>query len=253
MNGYLKRWLVVAALAAIAILGWAPSADAGFQVTLKAGVSSKTISDGGAGDADGVVNGEIGVVSETVGGYTFKFTLTTSNTPGGGIAFVNQGTNEITGSGATTIEIVASANDFTAPVTPPDLLAISGVTAQFLSTTVNGNTADISYSAYVDTANALSISGVGTVIGSGGPTTITAPGGNVNLSDSELITSLSAKYALNLVLTAVLNNGGTNRIDLDGTLEITPTPAPAGLVLAIAGLPILGGFGWLRRRKVALA
>jgi len=138
------------------------------------------------------------------------------------------------------------------PVTPPDLNAISGATAQFLAGTTNTNSADVSYAAYVDTANALSTSGVGTLVGSDGPVTIAAPGGNANLSDQQIITSLSAKYALNLMLTAVLNDAGTNRIDLDGTLELTPVPVPAGIVLAMSALPVLG-LGYLRRRKATKA
>jgi hypothetical protein len=31
--------------------------------------------------------------------------------------------------------------------------------------------------------------------------------------------------------------------------SVVGVPAPAGLVLALAGLPVLGGYGWLRRRK----
>jgi len=237
--------LVVAAL-----IGTASSAEAGFQVTFQAGASSATIQDGGPGDAD-PTSGSIGVIGQTVGGYTFDFTLTRTNTPGGALAFINHGTNSISGSVATTIQIIASANGFTAPTGP--LTAISGSTDQFLDPTPSAQTADVSYSAYLDEGNALASSvPAGTLIGSDGPKTITGSAGNATLSDTRFI-SATAPYALTLQLQAVLNNSGANYIDLDGTLSVTPVPAPAGLALALAGMPVLGLGVWLRRRVPAVA
>jgi hypothetical protein len=46
------------------------------------------------------------------------------------------------------------------------------------------------------------------------------------------------------------NFGTTNQaLSLSAGSNVMNTPAPAGFVLALTGLPFLGGFGWLRRRK----
>src|SRR5262245_55316280 len=134
-----KKILVLAFLATIVGLASPSPAHAGLQVTFGANGMSATIVDGGPGDADMSVNNQIQVNSVLVGSYTFNVTLTTTNTPGGSISFINHGTNSITGSGATTVSIVASANDFTVPTGPLD--AMSGSTFQFLFPTPSGNTA----------------------------------------------------------------------------------------------------------------
>jgi len=238
-------------VAAAALFGMASSADAGFQVTFKVDAASATIVDGGAGDDDGVVNGEISVNSKTVGAYTFKVNLSESNTPnvGGTIAFINHGTNNITGTGAAKIQIIASANDFADPVGP--LYAMSGSTFQFLAPTPAGHLADHSYSAYLDNSNKLATSvPAGTLIGSKGPVTVSSSTmGNSSLSDTRTVTA-AAPYALTLQLQADIKSGGANKIDLDGGVQVTSVPAPAGVVLLLTGVPVLGLGAWFRRRRI---
>jgi len=48
-----------------------------------------------------------------------------------------------------------------------------------------------------------------------------------------------------------LTIGGGESLQLTGTTKLVNVPAPAGLVLALAGLPILGAGHWLRRRKLS--
>lgn len=244
------KYFFVALLASLGGLTLSSTADAALQVTLTAGVSSTTITDGGAGDADGTVN-KILVISETVGGYEFNVTLVTTNSPGGGgIAFLNAGTNEIidVGGGATTVSIYANATGFTNPSSPPDVYVFSGSTAQFISGTPSGNTADVSYNAYIDSTNALSTSAAGSLVGTGSDS-ISAPGGNASLGDTQVYTIAGTPYAINLELIAIFNQAGS-KLDLDGTVELNPVPEPA--TLAIWGL---GAFGVLlagrARRKSA--
>jgi hypothetical protein len=240
------------ALATAIVLWGGPRADAGFQVTLGAGGATKTIVDGGTGDFDGAANSIISI-SETLGGYTFTLTLATTNTPGGPtLAFTTASTGMISGRGATTITIYASANGFTMPSSPPDLRASSGSTAQFLPGTVTNNKADHSYKAYYDATNALSTSAAGTVIGSGGTVEITAPSGNSNLSDSQVFSASTIPYALNLDLMAVLKNGGQNVLDLDGEVQVAPVPEPTTLALAFTAIPLFGGL-YLHRRSRQVA
>lgn len=237
---------IFALLAAIGVIGVAANAQAGLQVTLTAGASSVTIVDGGAGDSDATANGILNI-STVVGGYTFKTTLAASNSPGSPtIAFVNTGTNEITGSGAATVSIYASSNDFTGPVGPPNLTAQTDITANILPGTTSGNTADVSVNAYYDSTNAMSAVATGTNIGS-----VSEAGVATTFSKTVFQSAAVnvAPYALNLELTAVFNNAGTNAIDLDGGVRLT-VPEPASMILwgsfAALGIPAA-----IRRRRQA--
>jgi hypothetical protein len=246
-----RRFLTAAAVAAIAVLYPGSRADAGFQVTMK-GPSGTTVTvvDGGGGSdlvADGIIN------LATVGpldGYTFLATLAMTNTPAGpALAFVDADSTVVGSGGAGgTIQLIASANGFNLPVVPPPLVATSGATFQVGGGTAGGNTFDVSYGAAIDTANGLSTSLVGTPVGSGSQSGISASSGNVALSDTEVINTLSGPYAINFALFAKLNNNGANSINLDGTVNLQPqavVPAPSGLVLLGTAVPV---FGLLRRR-----
>jgi len=233
-------------------LGQVRTAEAGFQVTIIVDVLPETtIVDNGAGDLDPTVN-KIQFLNEVVGAYTFSGHLSATNTSGTPtLSFVSSGTNLISGTGPATVRVVASANDFTAPTTPPDLVAISGSTAQFQAGTTNTNEADVSYNAYVNANNLLATTlPGGTLIGSDGAT-IAAPAGNANLSDSQVITSLGAPYAIHLELIAELNDTGTNNIDLDGSVEISPVPEPTTMAIwsLIGGIGAVAG--WRRSRRKA--
>jgi len=247
----IQKKLALAVLVALALLCHVSSANAGFQVTFRVDASSLTLHDNVAGEDDDLIANQITVTAKTVNGYTFHLTLTSSNTPnsGGDVAFINHGTNSITGSGAKTIQVIASANGFTSPV-GSNLIADSGVTAQFQGGTPANHKADISFSAYYNGANTLASSvPAGTLIGSGGPTQISSPLGNASLSDTRTVTA-AAPYTLTLQLKAVLKTAGTNNIDLDGSVQIaSPAPAPAGVVLALASMPMLGLGAWVRRRQ----
>jgi hypothetical protein len=52
-------------------------------------------------------------------------------------------------------------------------------------------------------------------------------------------------------LLSSFTNNGTGSISA-GT-QVSAVPAPAGVLLVMAGLPVLGGFSWMRRRKAAQA
>jgi len=51
------------------------------------------------------------------------------------------------------------------------------------------------------------------------------------------------------ILIGNVTTAGTGSFSSATTVQ--PTPAPAGLVLGLTGMPVLGLFGWLRRRKAA--
>jgi hypothetical protein len=251
-----RRFVAGAIVAAAAVMCSAATAEAGFQVTLYApGVgppSPVTIVDGGAGDSDGLANNTIAVISQVVGGYTFTFELAVTNTSGTPtLAFVNSSVGSVDGFGAGTIQIVVSANGFTNPVSPPDLMAISGATFQTLPQNTSGY--NVGYTAALDTSNVLSTTAAGTVIGSAGPIGISSIG-NASPSDIENIGAVTGPYTLNLSFTADALGSGRNVIDIDGRLEVRPVPAPAGLILAATALPFVGVLRRrLRRPEVATA
>lgn len=225
-------------------------ADASLQVTLSAGASSTTIVDGGAGDFDAMVNQVIVIPGAIVGGYTFTFTLVTDNSPGTpGLAFVDTSTAVISdsGGGATTVSIYANATGFTAPITPPALVASSDLTANFFPTTPSGNTATAFYSALIDTTNAATTTPAGTVVGSGSDALTQPSNSGTFLMDSTLVTSLSSPYALNMFLAATLDQRGS-AIDLDGGLQLNPVPEP-GTIVVWSLLSVLGGAAYLKLRR----
>jgi hypothetical protein len=242
------RFVAAAAVAVAALMLSSPRADAGFQVTFYAPggpAGGITVTDGQLGvDLDPNPN-SITIVNLAVGNYTFTISGSVTNTPGGPTLSFVESNNTASGSGAGMIQVVVSANNFTSPVTPPPLVATSGSTFQVLAGTAAGNSFDVSYEAYVDTGNALSTTGVGSLVGSGGAVGIIASSGNVGLNDVQQIQNLGSPYAINYVITAIANNGGNNRITLDGTLSLEPVPAPSGLILLGTAVPV---FGLLRRR-----
>jgi hypothetical protein len=54
------------------------------------------------------------------------------------------------------------------------------------------------------------------------------------------------RYTLSSVTTIRLGQGGI--LLSNGSTEVSPVPAPATVVMALAGVPVLGAFGWMRRR-----
>ena len=242
----MMRIATIMVFSAVGHLLAANSADAGFQVTFGAGGSTTTIADGGVGDSD-AASGRIGVGSVTVGGYTFTFTLAKTNTPGTDtLAFVNSSTSEISGKGPTDIIIYASADGFTSPSSPPDMRVLGGSTFQFLEGTGSNDSATHSIRVFYDTSNAVSTSGSGTLVGSASASGIST---NSSLNTSEDHAFNTTPYALNLELKAKITGSGDKVVDLDGSLDVVPTPEPASLTLFSLGLAGLFGYGVRRRRR----
>jgi hypothetical protein len=84
--------------------------------------------------------------------------------------------------------------------------------------------------------------GTATLLYNPSPGTAVAPGG-VPFALSEVFTYTFAA--------GTYTGGGT--ADVSGSVSVTPVPAPAGFMLALAGLPCLGIGAWLRRRRQPVA
>ena len=183
----------------------------------------------------------LSLINYTVGEFTVTATIVgTQQTPGEGLLSIDN--LIVTSTKAGTLEIVASANGFTAPPAPQTLNSNVGVSS-------GGNaTGSLSYTSYVNPSNALdvtnaSLSGLTTsgaatvnalnVQGSAGSNPVSVPGAGV-------------PYSLSSVTTFDFTSAGT--AGSTGTTDVVSTPAPGNLVLAASALPLLLG-GWLLRRR----
>ena len=137
-----------------------------------------------------------------------------------------------------TLTINVSDTDFTNTPTPLNIMygGTNGPGTSSSSTGGTGlnnmvfNTGDASGS--VPTSGTF---GPGAYSGNGG---FTVPNNNGN------------PYSLTIGVT--LNNDGSKGIS-SGDTELTAAPAPAALVLALTGMPVLGVGAWLRRRRIPVA
>jgi hypothetical protein len=64
------------------------------------------------------------------------------------------------------------------------------------------------------------------------------------------IFSSSSSYTLHHIISVTLNPNG--RANFSSGSDVV-APAPATAILALAGAPIFGVFGWMRRRKAVVA
>jgi len=232
------------------------SARAAFEVTLsdsRGATASHTIIDGnlGSGDTDGLANNSITVSGLTVGGYQFNGVLSTTNSPGvSGVAqdtanftVVDQSTAGFTGAG--TAGLYASASGFNDP-TGASIFAVT--TSTFLQNGGGSGTGNVQ--SRFDSANVLSTTPTGTVIGSAGPVVTTLATPQTGTATTFPFTLPSA-YALNLLLSIAMPSGG----DFSNTSQVTlfgigrgPNPTPEPATMAIWGLGALG-FAAVRFRR----
>jgi hypothetical protein len=208
-----------------------------------------TIVDGGAGDADGVINNSISVTSVVVGGYTFTGVLSTTNTPGVlGVAQVQDNfTVENTSlGGAGTASIYASSNGFTDPT---GALAFQVTTATFLQN--SGGSGVGTVTSFI-APNALTTVPTGVVAGSAvsPATTLAIP---VTATSSGFIAPLPAIYALNLLLNIAMPGGDSN---FSNTSQVSlfaqgrgPNPAPEPATMLMWGFGALGMVALRLRRR----
>jgi hypothetical protein len=238
--------VVAAAFAASGLL-WPNRANADFEVAITTGAGTTIIHDGGAGDLDMTVNNQISFNYHDAF-YNVIGSLAITNSPGNPslalldinytISAINLlgGPNGLGGAGS----LSASATGFTQPTTNP-LTLHSGI---------NGNgtgTGTLTMNQFADPGNAEF--GTGVAAPPLGPFNIGQAGG-YNGSSSVLFNQTGA-YSITDVLNFNLTSGSATTGD--SASLVTPAPAPAGLLLALAGIPALGVGAMLRRRRVAQA
>jgi hypothetical protein len=219
---------VMAALVGAAMLGTQTQAHAAFTLTITtSGGGSASVTDNGAGDFDS----RIGVInySNTIGNISIQGDFATSNSSTNAIppelSIIN---TSITGAAGATVTVTLEDTGFNVPAP-----GSYGMESQLslTSTSIGGAVA------YTSSFN-----------GTPG-TTINFPSSPSGTSVFDSIVISSTPYTLSSV--TQINFGTAGLIQTTGITRVVP--APAGLALVLAGLPLLGGYGWLRRRKVGQA
>jgi hypothetical protein len=143
------------------------------------------------------------------------------------------------GSSKTLIMYISQTN-FTLP-TGPNLAVESG---QSGTLTTGSVVLSNQFQAYADSGN--NINGTGGY--TNGPQTATQTGTTFDTgSASGTFIRGAGNYSLTSVST--LNVTGGTVLNLSNHENVKPVPAPAGVLLALTGLPFLGIGTWLRRRK----
>jgi hypothetical protein len=264
----MRKFLIAAVVAVAGLVASATQSQAAFEFGVKITVGA---SDVFIYDNDGVndVNGAVKKIaySGTLDGVDFTFTLITTNSPGTGttaqLAIGNLDLNNTTGV-MKSISIQAAANDYATGITQALLPLSMSFTAQVTHVSVN-DTTTVEYKALVGTgANNTATTGTP-------PTALDFPFGAPDASLVKTLNFTNFMGSTTLGIDAVKNNafapggvpyalGGELNISLaagaslntvSGKTEVI-APAPAGLLLALTGAPVLGVGAWIRRRRTAV-
>ena len=228
---------IMAALAVAVAMGMPSTADAAFAVrySTNGGTTFTTVNDGDAADLD-TSTGGIQVNIKGVGTVTVNSSATSSFNAS--IALMDLSINGSGLKGAVNLVVQASLTGInTAP--PPLTLDYSftgsvGKGAKSPTQTIQ---------TWVDDSNGLFGTTGGGIVANTGALTIPASGtikGIVATNPYSLTTSITLKSA----------SGSTSyNISFDSNNTLTPSPAPASLLLAAFGAPVMGFGAWIRRRR----
>jgi len=235
----LSKLVVTLGVAAALLVGSASTAEAGFTLTLhETGFLDQTFN---------LTSGQL----NTVGPISFNgynITVTASDSAPGldpvfGTALVSQNTFTVNNASATAPLVITVQDDTfnSTPFSPGNPITVrNSVSSTFIG---NGTV----------TANGFVSNGTPTQAATQTLTTanllMTGPliGGTDQNSAQGSISPLGTTFTVGNKSTVSLLAG--SQANFTVTTHAVPAPAPAGLVLALTGLPVLGMGGWLRRRR----
>lgn len=237
----MRKFFIAAAVAVIALFGLTSSAQAGFEMQIISSTAgTKTITDGGVGDANVAVPGEI-IFIGSWGGFDLQVNTGDSKPVIGSAAApqldLSYKVTRTTAGAAETLTIQISDTDFTASPMPMNL-NYGGTNGPGTTSSAVGGTG-LSNALYNtgDASTTVPTSGTfGASAAFSGSGTFTVPNNG------------GSNYSLTVAVT--LTNDGSAGVS-SGDAHLTSAPAPAGLVLALTGMPALGLGAWVRRRRVA--
>jgi len=245
---------MMAALVGATMLGAPAQARAGFNVQ---------VYDDGALAASSFLN--------TIPGLMWSFGATTTNFSVGGSANIqllgngqlsvsyNDVVTTLT-SGTHTLTLLVTNTEYMLPTGTPVRLTSAGGGSYIggIGNTVVGNTLG-----FLDPGNAefgqVTVNGNGSVSPNAQSTpasttgTINGTGGSVSMvytpgTGSALVTS-TVPFSLTNVSYFTFTGAAGDFANISNSVATTATPAPAGLVLAFSGLPVLGIGRWLKGRR----
>jgi hypothetical protein len=237
-----RKSLWLAALAVVALLGTTSRASAGIEIDYSIDGGARTF---GASSATSVV----AFSNSSLGGlFNVTFTIGTTNTPGSPtMATETQSNNSVStlyASGTHTLHIYVSSTGFTSPTSPPPTIL-----GNSSSITENSGHTAVTFTSYASTTNALFATSGGVTASTGYSYSATGQQGTGGQGfSSTLFSPNGAAYSLTNIGDYTMT-AGTSLTVVSGNTEIVPTPAPAGLVMVLSGLPALGIGGWMRRRR----
>jgi len=234
----MRKFLFAAAAAVVTLFGLTPSAKAAFlnyQIRYSTdGITWSTgVSDGDALDT----NSTAGVIAITANG--FKITASTTGDTTTSISALDISVRSI-GLGPTaggTLFVQASADGLL--TSPPPLV----LTDKFTDSTQLPNSNVLAQTFVSSNSPGLFNTATGIVLN-------TNPLGVSQTVTNVFALNVSPQYAITdqVSFTYQANPLGVT-LGLDLTTRIVSAPAPAGLVLALTGLPVLGLGRWLRRSR----
>jgi hypothetical protein len=229
--------LIAPIMAILALLSGASPSWAGLHLYLQeAGVNGGLLTEVASGSdfSSFSFSGTYGDFKVTIAGASSDNAASLSD--------ILSSTNNVTNNSslAKTLKIVVSQTDYTLP-TGPKLFVESG-----LGGSVSKGTVGLTgiFQAYADKNNNLK----GMSDFSNGPQDATQMGSTFQTGSANGIFNRNpTNYSLTSVVTFKLSPKGT--ANFSDHVNVTATPAPAGLLLAASGLPVLA-LSWLRRRKL---
>jgi hypothetical protein len=227
MIRFRKSLLLTVALVGIVMLGAPTQAHATFTLRLQSGANDLTVTDNDSNDLS-VASGVI-TFGGSFGSFFVQVTTGSSNSASATEpAQITINNLSITGASSSTLTLTLTDTSFVVPPPGPALMQSQ------LSTTQIPQGTTVTYQSFVH----------------GSPGTLLS----LNSVDGDVVFDLmtvpSTPYTLSSISTFALGAAGT--VQTTGITQLSAVPAPAGLVIALTGMPVLGVGTWLRRRKAVV-
>jgi len=236
----MRKFFVAAAIAITFLGSSVSSADASFRIRASNNGGATyflDVTDNGAGDILNTTDGVILAVGVSAGATINVNTGSTKPAIGSASSpaqALNFSVSQLAGGLAQTITIEVTDTGYT-PLAGNLSASIGGTLTTGKSTVLDD--------AYASSTNGEFSTTSATHIALG---TFSGP---PNFSGSGILPQpASAPYSLTQRITITLAAGGSSGYDTSGNASLSAVPAPAGLVLALTGMPVLGIGAWVRRR-----